>query len=508
MNSYIDNKRIAKNTMYMYMRMLVIMIVSLYTSRIVYNALGVDNYGLYNVVGSIIVFFVFINSGLSAATRRYIMAEMADGDEASQNTVFMTAIRAHGIIALIILILAETVGLWFTNTHLNVPEDRMFAANVAYQMSILSALIMVMQSPYTSALISYERMTVYAYLSVFEVLFKLATAFLILRLPGDELINYSYLVVAATVLTFLLFFVYCRRTFSICKFSNRTKPGLLKDMFSYMGWSSIGQGSVVASNQGVTLLVNNFCGLVANAAIGVSNTITQVINNFVTNFQVAFNPQITKSYISKDYNNLIPFISRTSRYSSFLVLIFLLPICFASKYFLTIWLGDYPQYAVEFCNYSMAYIYLEAITAPLWMVISSDRNIKNYQIIVSSIFLLNVVFSWVLLALDFPPFIVVIVKIVVDVILIAARLYLVKGRIELFSIHDWVKQAVGIPCLIAMCSSIVPFLCFLFLHSDSVWVNFLLLSIVSVASAAFFIFMIGLTSNERQFVIKKVKSII
>lgn len=508
MESYIDNKRIAKNTMYMYVRMLVILVVSLYTSRIVYNALGVENYGLYNVVASIIVFLVFINSGLNAATRRYIMAEMTDGDETSQNAVFMTSLKAHGIIALVIFALAETVGLWFTNTHLNVPEERMFAANIAYQMSVLSAMITIMQTPYTSIIISYERMTVYAYLSIFEVVFKLATAFLIVHLPGDVLISYSILVVLSSLLTFLIFMSYCLRTFPICKFSRNSKAGLLKEMFGYMGWSTLGQGAVVASNQGVTLLVNNFCGLVANAAIGVSNNITQVINNFVTNFQVAFNPQITKSYISKDYANLIPFISRSSRYSGFLVLIFLLPICFASKYFLEIWLGNYPQYAVEFCNLSMAYIFLEAITAPLWMVIASDKDIKNYQLIVSAIFLLNVVFSWILLAQGLAPYVVVIVKIVVDAMLIVARLFLVKGKIKDFSIREWVRQSVLLPIVIAAFATVIPALCYFFLVKESVWHNFLLLSLSALLSVSVCVFMMGLSKREKQFVIEKIKTII
>ncbi len=492
----------------MYIRMAVLLMVSLYTGRVVYNALGVENYGTYNVVASLVVFLVFINNGLGAATRRFITAAITNKDEDMDKITFKAALKAHFYISFVVILIAETLGLWFTNNYLNIPDDTMYAVNVVYQISILSSVILILQTPFSSVIISFEKMSIYAYISSVDVLFKLLMAFLINVLPGDKLINYSLLLFFSSFVSFIIYLFYCYKSFPMCRLTRKSDNKLMLEMFKYMGWSTIGQGTVVLANQGVTLIVNNFCGVIANAAIGVSNYITNIVTNFVTNFQIAFNPQITKSYISKDYSNLTPFIYNTSRYSGYLVLTFLLPVCFASDPFLKIWLGNYPIYSVEFCNYSMVYIYLEAITAPLWMVLSSDKDIKLYQIVVSLIFLLNVLFSWCLLSLGTIPYIVIIVKIVVDALLIFARLCFVKRRIVNFSITEWTIKSVIIPFALTFMAAVAPFLIFYYFKSNNLLLVFLVRSIISLISILVFIYFVGLYRNEKYFIVSKIKYVL
>lgn len=498
----VDNRKIAKNTLYMYLRMLVTMIVSLFTTRIVYQALGIDNFGIYNVVGSVIVFFTFINLGLTTATRRYITAELAQGDEESQQNVFNLAIGAHVIIALIIITLAETFGLWAVNSFLNIPEGRMFAANVVYQLSIFTAVLNILQAPFTAAITANERMSIYAYISIFEVFAKLAVAYGVLYLATDKLIIYGVLLTISTTIVILINIVYCKHAFQMCKFRRPYNRNLLKEMFSYMGWNLAGQGMVVLTNQGVTVLVNMFFTVAANAAMGVSNQITHIVNNFVSNFQVAFHPQITKLYVSDAHKDLNILANRCSRISSYLVLMFLVPICFQVNNFLTLWLGVYPQYAVEFCVFTLFAIFIDSMSAPLWMILSADKDVKKYQIVISSIYAFNFIGGWIVLKFGCPPFSVIIVRIIVFCVAILARLLLVKERVPSFSIKKWLTE---VP-LKTIAVAILPVLsCFLvdIITIDNTIVELLVKSGAVFIVACISIFYLGLTSSERRPILNK-----
>lgn len=499
----VDNRRIAKNTLYMYMRMLVIMVVSLFTTRINYKALGIDNYGIYNVVGSVIVFFTFINTGLTTATRRYITAELEQGDEESQRNVFNLAVWAHVLISILILILAETIGLWAVNHLLNIPDGRMFAANVVYQLSVFSAILQVMQAPFSAAITANERMNIYAYLSIIEVVLKLAAAFLVMVSPGDKLIVYAICIFVIGLVNIAVNRIYCYRSFSMCKYKRPHNKVLLKEMFGYMGWSLGGQGMVVLANQGVTMLINIFFTVAANAAMGISNQITNIVQSFATNFQVAFHPQIIKLYVSKNYSDLNTLVNRCSRISSYLVLIFLIPICFQIRNFLTIWLGDFPQYAIEFCVLTLFSVFIDAAAAPLWMLLSADKKIKKYQIIISIIYSLTFVGSWMALKLGFAPYSVIIVRIVVLMIGVVARLFLIKEKISTFSIIKWIKD---VP-IKTMWVSIIPIAsCFLIqlLKIYNIIVELIIKAGFSFVAVCLSVFFFGLMKSERKIIISRI----
>ena len=498
-----DNRKIAKNTLYMYLRMLVTMVVSLFTTRIVFRALGVDNYGIYNVVGSVIVFFTFINNGLTTASRRYITAELAQGDSESQRNVFNLAVLAHVLISGIVLFLAETIGLWVVNSLLNIPEDRMFAANVVYQLSVFSAILSVMQAPFTAAITANERMNIYAYLSILDVILKLALAYVVMVAPGDKLIIYAICVFVVGVLNIIINRLYCYKVFPMCRFKRPNNKALLKEMFGYMGWNLTGQGMVVLTNQGVTLLVNMFFTVAANAAMGISNQITGIVSHFVSNFQVAFNPQITKLYVSRNQSDLIKLANRCSRLSSYLVLVFVIPLCFQVRNFLFLWLGEYPEYAVEFCVITLVAILIDSLSAPLWMILSADKNVKKYQIVISSIYAMNFVGSWIVLKLGFPPYSVIIVRVIVYCVAIAARLMLVKEKIAVFPIIQWLRE---VPLRTVSVAFIPIASCFLI---GLLNINSQLLELLIKGGLAFFVsclavFFIGMTKSERSFILEKV----
>ena len=487
--------------------MLVTMVVSLYTTRIVFRALGVDNFGIYNIVGSVIVFFTFINSGLTTATRRYITAELAKGDAESQRNVFSLAVWAHILISVIVLVLAETIGLWAVNDLLNIPEDRMFAANVVYQLSVFSAILSVMQAPFTAAITANERMNIYAYLSIFDVVLKLAVAYIVMVVAGDKLIIYGTCIFVVGFLNIAINRVYCYKVFPMCKYMRPHNKPLLKEMFGYMGWNLTGQGVVVLTNQGVTLLVNIFFSVVANAAMGLSNQITNIVNGFVTNFQVAFHPQITKLYVSGSHEDLIGLANRCSRISSYLVLMFIIPIFFQIHNFLTLWLGDYPEYTVEFCIFTLVAIFIDSVSAPLWMILAADTNIKKYQIVLTSIYSLNFICAYIVLKMGFAPYSVIIVRAVVFIIACLARLSLVKEKLSAFSLIDWLVSVLWNSVKVLFIPAICIFTMSRF-HISNMIVELIVYSGLSFASMCASIYLLGLHKNERAMINGKIQSII
>ena len=493
-----SNIRIAKNTMYMYLRMFVILVVSLYTTRIVFHALGVQDYGIYNVVGGIIVFFTFINTSLTGATQRYITAEIAEGDAESQREVFSTAMVSHLLIGLVIVLLGETIGLWFLNAVMNIPPERMGAANVVYQLSILSTFLSILQAPFNATIIAHERMSVYAYFSIFDVLFKLAVAFLIRAINGDKLIVYALLIFSVGVLNILIYRIYCYRSFPMCHFRRPRSRRTFKGLFSYTGWALFGTATYVGTNQGVTMLVNYYNGVIVNAAMGVSNQIVSVVSQFVSNFQAAFRPQITKYYVTKDCAELSKLTIRASRLSAYLILVLLVPVCFEIKDFLGIWLGDYPRYAVEFCLLTLFCIYFESICNPLITLITSDKDIRKYQITVSLIYSTNLLFCWIALSKDMVPYLVIAVRLAVDLVLIGARLLLMRRQWYDFPIREWLKKAIVLPLLVMVLPATLSYL-LQQIPVSSAWLRLFLLGGLSFAASALSVYLLLLEKSEKTF---------
>lgn len=495
------NKQILRNTMFMYSRMIIMLIISLFTARIVYNTLGIENYGTYNVVAGIIVFFTFLNNGLNTATKRYVTSEIATGTEKSISHVFNTCIIAHFIIALIVFILAEAIGVYAVNEILNIPPDKFYAANWVYQLSVITAVLGIIQSPFGAVILAYEKMDIYAYFTIADVIFKLIIVYLVQAISGDKLIVYSLLIFGVSIINMAIYRIYTYKTIPVCRLKNfRLDKPLLKEIFGFTSWSLAGQAAVVGTNQGVSVLINIYNSVVINAAMGISNTITNTVQGFINNFQIAFNPQIIKSYVTKDYKYLETLMIRAAKVSSFLVIIFLVPLIFEVSNVLTLWLGDsYPQYTEKFCILVLFANYIEAMSAPLWMMIYAQSNIKGYQILISSIYSLNFWGSWIVLYFGANPYYVIIVRIIIYSVLLIIRLYYVKILFPQFNKLKWFSNVVIKGFIIIIISLIPTYYSSYYIHIN-LFFNILFTTLVSLLITTPLIYGIGLDKQEKSYI--------
>lgn len=493
------NKRIAKNTIVLYFRMFVSMVVSLYTSRIIFNTLGENNFGLYNVVGSIIIFFTFLNSGLTAATRRYITTEIGKEEKGDLQHVFNIGIQAHLLIAFIIFFLAECIGIYIVNNVLNIPEGRYFAANFVFQASIVIAIIGIFQSPYQSVIIAFEKMSIYAYFSIIDIGLKLAIVYLLQVTSGDKLIIFSILMVAVSSISFGINLVYCNHTFLYCHLKRISDHSLLKDVFKFMSWSLLGQIATVATNQGVSMLVNIYYSVVVNAAMGISSQVTCIVSSFTSNFQTAFNPQIIKLFNNKEFSELKILIIRAAKISSFLILIFFIPICFEIENVLKLWLGDFPKYTPQFVVYTLIAIYIESISAPLYMVMYSQTNIRNYQILISSVYCLCFFIGWIILYFGADPYMVITVRIFIFCILLLIRLWYLKKLVSTFHILQFLYDVLLKGCVICIIVSAITHIAKQMINIGEIG-SLICVSAISIIASLSLMYLIGLTSQEKHLV--------
>ena len=343
-----NNKRIAKNTLLLYFRMLLLMVVSLYTSRVVLNALGVEDFGIYNVVGGVVAMFTVISGSLSAAISRFITFELGKGDGEGLKNTFSAAVTIQLLLSLVIVLLIESVGVWFLNAKMTIPADRLAAANWVLQFSIVTFVINLVSVPYNATIIAHERMSAFAYISIFEAVGKLAVAFLITVSPIDRLVFYAVLMCAVAVSVRLMYGRYCKRHFTECTYRFRWDKELLRRMSGFAGWNFIGAASAVLRDQGGNIVINLFAGPAVNAARGISVQVNNAVTGFVQNFMTALNPQITKSYASGDRDYMMTLIYQGARLSFYMLLLLSLPVLVNTHYILGLWLKTVPGHTVLF----------------------------------------------------------------------------------------------------------------------------------------------------------------
>ena len=479
--------------------MLILMLVSLYTTRVLLKVLGIDDYGIFSVVGGLIVMITFISQGLSGAGGRYIMAELATGDKKSQQVMYTNVVLSHIILCGVIIILGETVGLWFFSNHLNIPSDRYDAAVWVYQLSLASSIITILLSPFNAVIVSEEKMSAYAYFSIIDAMLKLSIVWVVMAINADKLIIYAGLLVGVHVADYLMYYVYCRKTSEMCRIVRINGTEKLKELFGYMGWTVFGLGANVSSRQGVTMLVNIYFNVAVNAAIGISNMIISAAQQFVRNFQMAFAPQLTKNYIARNCDEVNSLVSRASRYSSLLVLVMLIPISVVISELLEIWLGEYPQYTEEFCILTLICIYFDAMSNPLTTVITADKNIKVYQVFIACVYLMDFLISWGVLVMGALPYYVIVVRGLLSIVGMMVRLRMMKQKVDGFSASRWLKSIIGRGTLIVLLCVPILLISKFFLSVSDVWSRFILFGLIGVIWTSFMIFLVGLTANERFF---------
>lgn len=500
-----NSKRIAKNTLLLYVRMLFMMAVSLYTSRVILNALGVEDFGIYNVVGGVVAMFSVISGSLSAAISRFITYELGKGDQSKLNKIFSASVTIQLLLSLIIVILAETIGVWFLNEKMVIPADRMSAANWVLQLSIVTFVLNLISVPYNAAIIAHERMSTFAYISILEAIGKLAIALLIMVSPCDRLIFYAMLTCVVAIIVRFTYGYYCKKHFSECTYHFNWDKGLLKQMFGFAGWNFIGASSAIMRDQGSNIIINLFHGPAVNAARGIAIQVNGAVLGFVNNFMTALNPQITKSYASGDREYMMTLIYQGARLSFYMLLLLSLPILVNTHYILVTWLKLVPEHAVSFVQLTLIFAMSESISYPMITAMLATGRIRNYQIVVGGLQMMNLPISYVCLRMGSMPESVLIVALCISQCCLATRLYMLRGLIGL-SAKRYLKNVYLNVLLVTILSSIAPYA--LSIYMDEAILPFVVTSIVSLASTAAVVFYIGCNSKEREFVKGKMQIII
>lgn len=501
--SDIDNKRIAKNTVYLYIRTLVSMIVSLYTSRKILEALGVEDFGIMSVVGGVISLMAFINGSMSVATQRYLTFELGRGSESQYNKVFNIAVYVHAIMAFIVLVVAETVGLWFVNTHLNIPESRMVAANWIYQATILSALLGIIQTPYNASVVSHEHMHICAYVGLGETFARLMIVVALLYYPYDRLAVWGFALFAVQLTVSIYYRVYCSRKFDDCRLSFRMwDTGLLKSMLGFTGWNMFGTIAWTLKDQGGSVLLNIFGGPVYNAARGVSSQVTGAVRGLIGGFQTAVNPQLTKTYASGDTDVTCSLLCKSSKISFFLMLIVSVPVLFEIDYILGIWLVEVPPMAALFTRLVILESLLDTLGGPMITSLMATGRIKWYQIVVGTILLLNIPVAYLMLKSGSHIATPLVVSVVFMILGNASRLMFCRKMIGL-SLSRYIHEVI-LPIGMVSVLSLIPGL--YILHSlEQGWLRLIITTALSVAVIATTAFSLGLSQVERAFIIGMIR---
>ena len=499
-----NNKRIAKNTLLLYVRMLFLMIVSLYTSRVILNALGVEDYGIYNVVGGVVTMFSMLSGSLNAAISRFLTFELGTGNTQKLKKIFSSSVTIQFGLAAIIIILAETVGLWFMNAKLVIPEERMTAANWCYQFSILTFAINLINVPYNAAIIAHEKMSAFAYISIVEALVKLIIAWTIVVTPVDRLIYFGGMLCLLSLILRFIYGWYCKRKFEECSYSFMYDHDLLKQIFGFAGWNFIGASSAVLRDQGGNIIINLFFGPTVNAARAIAVKVNAVITGFVQNFMTALNPQITKSYASGDREYMFKLIFQGARLSYYILLLLSLPVLLNTHYLLVEWLKLVPEHTVLFVQLTLVFAMCECISNPLITAMLATGKIRNYQLIVGGLQMLNLPLAYICLKIGASPESILYVAIFISQCCLVARLWMLRGMIGL-KVSEYLKSVYINVIIVTIVSACIPFLVCKYFEESAI--SFIALSAIAIMCTVITELFIGCNKEERQFVVKQINMI-
>ena len=494
------NKRIAKNTLVLYVRMLFTMGISLFTSRVILQTLGVEDYGISSVVGGVISMFTFINAAMVSSTQRYLNFELVRGDANQLRSVFSTSLQIHALIALAIIVLSETVGLWFLNEKLVIPEARMTAAMWVYQCSILSCAVSIMSTPYNAVIVAHEKMSAFAYISILDVSLKLLVVYLLVVLPFDKLIILAILNLLVQLFIRYIYTLYCHRHFPESYFQFRFNKTLFKEMFGFAGWSFWGNLAAILYTQGLNMMLNIFFGPIVNAARGIAVQVQSAVQQFVGGFQTALNPQITKNYASNNLPQMHSLMFRSARFS-FLLLFFLsLPVLMETNFILTLWLKTVPDDAVVFTQIMICISLIYTTANPCVIANQATGKVKIYQMVVGGILLLILPISYVVLKLGAPAYSVFIVHFCIESVAQFSRMYMLRKLIHL-PLWQYMKN-IYIPIVSTVAIAIILPLVVRMQVAEG-WLRFLAVGFTCVLSVGASSYFIGFTKQERVFFLDK-----
>ena len=500
-----DNTRLARNTVLLYFRMALMMCINLYTSRIVLHTLGVEDYGIYNVVGGVVVMLSFVNDSMTASTQRFLSFELGAGNKLRLREVFATSINIHLAISLVIVFLGETVGLWFLHDKMVIPPERMYAAEWCYQLSIFTAVLNVLSYPYISAIIAHERMSSFAYIAIFDAVLKLLLVYLLLVFDYDRLILYAILYAAEKLLIRLIYNIYCVKNFDECKYRWFFRKELFIEMASFAGWKMWGELAMVFYTQGLDILLNVFFGPVVNAARAAAHYAQGAVGNFASNFQMAINPQITKTYASGQLKEMHQLIYTGTRATFCMLLIVCLPLLIETPAVLGLWLKEVPEGSATFLRLMLVILMIRQSTSVLVTAVAATGKIRKYEVTMSILMLTILPISYIVLRLGGAPWSVFVVYLSIVVIGYFTILFIILPQIKL-SLREYARYAIMRCVIVLLLSLIIPSVVIL-LITPGTFVSVLNI-ILMVISTLFVSYAFGLEAKERSHVKKKINTII
>jgi O-antigen/teichoic acid export membrane protein len=504
-----NTTRIAKNTLMLYFRQILIMLVSLYTVRVVLETLGAEEYGIYNVVAGVVTMFGFLSNSMATATQRYLSFELGRNDFEQSKRVFSLSITIYVLIGITILLLAEIFGLWFVNHKLVIPVNRLGAARWIYQFAILSLMFTMITTPYMASVIAHEDMRVYAYVSIVEVFLKLVIVFCLRLFPIDKLVLYGVLMFAAIFINTGIYRFICTRKYDECRFRFYWNYALFKELTSYIGWNLFGQLSKIGKAQGINILLNIYFGPMVNTARAIATRVDSAVISFAQNFTVAVRPQIVKFYATDNKSEMIALIFQSSKTTFFLLFLFILPLQLELPYILKIWLKQIPEYVLSFTRIILLDALINSIGYPLTGASQATGDIKLFQVIVEGIQLFNLPFALIGLVLGFSPDSVLIVGVLLSLCSCFAEILIISKQLR-FPLRQYFKNVLFPIILVLITGSIIPIVFVLVYHGEVL--KIFLTIIFCTVSILLSVYFIGFSVNERLFVknlvIKYIKRVI
>lgn len=490
-----NNKRIAKNTIFLYSRAFFLMIITLYTMRVILSQLGVENYGIYNVVGGVVAMFAVISSALSSSISRFITFELGTGDIKKLKVIFSTSVNIQVALSLIVLLIGELVGVWFLNCRMSIPPDRLYAANWVLQCSLLTFCINLISVPYNSCIIAHEKMSVFAYISIIEAILKLLICYLLVFSPLDKLISYSLLMFSVALTIRFIYGFYCSRNFEESRYKWVYDKAVIREMTGFAGWNFVTNVAWIFNTQGVNMLVNIFFGVTLNAARGIATQVESAVTQFVYNFTTAVNPQITKYYAEGNNEQMFRLVTRSAKLSYLLMLIFALPLILEMDFVLNLWLTEVPDHAVMFSQLAILSALTGSLCRTYYMACMATGKIKKYVICVTSVGVLVFPLTWLAYSLglsaEYSYYLFILIYIGVDY----TCLVMSKQMLG-FPIRAFYKDVLYPVSLTTIVSSIIPL--FVTYNMESNWMRFFLQCILSITSVIIASYLFGFTRVERK----------
>lgn len=487
-------KRIAKNTLFLYFRMIIIMAVSFYTVRVALDVLGVIDYGLYNLVASFVAIMVFLNGTLTSGTQRFLTFEIGKNDLVKLKQIFSTAMLIHIALAVFILIVGETIGLWFLHEKMNISADRFDAAFWAYQFAVFSTMITVIQVPYNALIIAHERMHIFAYISILEVGLKLLIVYLLLLSSYDKLITYAILIFLVSVSIAFIYRTYVIKNYQESHFEFSLDKDIVKSMMHFSGWNIFGTLGSLLSAQGINIILNVFFGPVAVAARTISMQVSGGLSQFVSGFQQAVTPQITKFYASNQIEEMNKLLYQNAKYAFLLLWFLALPVLMQTEYILNLWLVEVPENAVVFCQIIIAHALISSLNRPYVMAIHATGNMKQTNVTAGVILILVLPISYILLDNGFSIITPLVVYMVATMLCFMIELYYLKKWINVSVIGLFKNTLLPVSMIIIM--SIIPVYLMVDLYKNS-FIKFLLITFFSMSIVFVLSYIIALNKEEK-----------